>query len=333
MVWHTLASPLDNDEVTGVIDWERRFDHMQQHHGQHLLSAAFERLFQLPTVSFHLGATVSTIDLQGVGVDRVQLVAAEDLANRIIWEARPVLARFVPAEELAALALRKPPVVDGPVRVVSVPDFDHSACGGTHPRTTGAVGLLHVRRWERRGDTVRVEFLCGGRAAADYRSRDALVWRLAAVLSVGIDELEDAVERVRYAEVRARKQVEQAGERLIGYEARELVAGAAMTPAGPVVCGLLADRTLDDARILARAITEAGAVALLGVRAAKAQLVLARPDTHPADCNALLQAALAPFGGRGGGQPAFAQGGVPDPGRLEAALDHTYALVCGVESF
>src|SRR5690606_19292872 len=123
----------------------------------------FEELFGLRTVSFHLGATAATIDLAITALEPSQATAAEELVNTVIWEDRPVHARFVTPEELARLPLRKPPQVEGPVRVVSVPDFDHSACGGTHPRSTGGVGVLHVRRWERRGDTVRLEFLCGGR--------------------------------------------------------------------------------------------------------------------------------------------------------------------------
>ncbi|HEY3229507.1 MAG TPA: alanyl-tRNA editing protein, partial [Roseiflexaceae bacterium] len=141
VVWHMLEHSLEGDAVEGAIDWPRRFDHMQQHHGQHLLSAAFERLYGLHTISFHLGVASSTIDLAGAALTAEQATAAEELANQVIWEDRPVLARFVTAEELAALPLRKPPAVEGAIRVVSVPDFDHSACGGTHPRATGGVGL------------------------------------------------------------------------------------------------------------------------------------------------------------------------------------------------
>ncbi|MEP7190424.1 MAG: alanyl-tRNA editing protein, partial [Roseiflexaceae bacterium] len=144
VIWHTLDQELAADLVQGAIDWERRFDHMQQHHGQHLLSAAFERLAGLRTVSFHLGAASSTIDLAANDLTPAQASAAEDLTNQVIWEDRPVLARFVTADELAQLSLRKPPSVAGPVRIVSVPDFDHSACGGTHPRATGGVGMLHL---------------------------------------------------------------------------------------------------------------------------------------------------------------------------------------------
>src|SRR3954468_15426053 len=111
VIWHMLDQALETDVVQGAIDWARRFDHMQQHHGQHLLSAAFERLYGLRTVSFHLGTATSTIDLAASELTPAQAIAAEELTNQVIWEDRPILARFVTAEELAQLPLRKPPTV------------------------------------------------------------------------------------------------------------------------------------------------------------------------------------------------------------------------------
>jgi alanyl-tRNA synthetase len=321
LVWHALAAPLEEEIVQGAIDWARRFDHMQQHHGQHLLSAAFEHLYGARTLSFHLGASAATIDLGAPALTAEQAAAAEDLTNQVIWEDRPILARFVAAEELAGLPLRKPPVVEGPIRVVSVPDFDHSACGGTHPRATGGVGLLHIRRWERRADTTRVEFVCGGRALRDLRWKNAAIGRLAAALSVGPEEVEAATARVREAEERARKGLEQASERLLAYEARDLAAGAEPIGGLRVVRRAYADRPLDEARALARAIAAEGCVALVGLRAEKTQLIFARAEGLEVDCGKLLRATLERFGGRGGGQPALAQGGLPDAARLDEALD------------
>ncbi len=321
MIWHTLAGPPPDELVQCQVDWARRFDHMQQHHGQHLLSAAFERLYELPTVSFHLGTAASTIDLAATALSAEQAAAAEDLANQVIWEDRPVLARFVSAAELAELPLRKPPVVDGPVRVVSVSDFDHSACGGTHPRSTGGVGLLHIRRWERRGDVLRVEFVCGGRALRDLRWKNAALGRLAANLSVGADEVEAAVARVRAAEERARTRLEEAGAQLLRYEAQELIARADLVGIVRVVRRAYDGRALDEVRALATAIADGGCVALLGLRAEKTQLIFARAEGLQVDCGRLLRETLARFGGRGGGQPALAQGGLPDPARLEEALE------------
>ncbi|HEU5100193.1 MAG TPA: alanyl-tRNA editing protein [Roseiflexaceae bacterium] len=320
VIWHMLDRPLEPDVVQGAIDWRRRFDHMQQHHGQHLLSAAFEQLDGLRTVSFHLGAAASTIDLDGTALTPEQAIAAENLANQVIWEDRPVLARFVTAEELAHLPLRKPPKLAGPVRVVSVPDFDHSACGGTHPRATGGVGLLHLRRWERRGDVLRVEFVCGGRALRDLRWKNAALGRLAAEFSVGADEVEAAVQRAREAEERARKRLEEAGAQLIAYEAQDLIARAELVGIMRVVRQTYEGRGLEEVRGLAKAIAAGGCVALLGLRAEKTQLIFARAEGLQLDCGRLLRETLATFGGRGGGQPGLAQGGLPDPAQLEQAL-------------
>jgi len=321
VVWHMLAQPLAGEVVQGQIDWSRRFDHMQQHHGQHLLSAAFERLYELRTVSFHLGVASATIDLAASALTAEQIIAAEDLTNQVIWEDRPVLARFVSAEELAQLPLRKAPQVSGPVRVVSVPEFDHSACGGTHPRSTGGVGLAHIRRWERRAGVVRVEFVCGDRAVRELRWKNAALARIAGALSVGAEEVEAAVTRLRDAEERARKRLQNLGDQLIDYEAQDLIAHAELVGSLRVVRRTYADRGLEEVRALARAISAGGCIALLGLRAEKTQLIFARAEGLALDCGKLLRETLAPFGGRGGGQPALAQGGLPDAASLEEALD------------
>jgi len=318
-VWHILNHPIEAGQVEGRIDWVRRFDHMQQHHGQHLLSAAFEELFHLRTVAFHLGVDYATIDLDGEADDS-QLAAAEERTNQVIWEDRPIEARFVTPEELATIPLRKPPTVEGAVRVVSVPGFDHSACGGTHPRSTGAVGLLHVRRREKRGAETRVEFVCGGRALRDLRRKGAMLARIATSFTVGLDEVEDAIRRTRDQEEASRKRLATVMEDLLGYQARELVAAVA-TGGVPLVRQVRDDLSLDEARTLARAITAGGAVAVIGLAGDKAQVLVARPEGHALDCGRLVREALAPLGGRGGGPPAMAQGGVPDAGRLGEVVD------------
>jgi alanyl-tRNA synthetase len=326
-VWHTLDGRLDGeDEVFGQVDWPRRFDHMQQHHGQHLLSAAFEELFQLPTLAFHLGAEYATIDLPG-DVNEATIRAAEDRANEVIWEDQPIHARFVSPGELATIPLRKPPTVQGPVRVVSVSDFDHSACGGTHPRTTGAVGLLHIRRRDRRGGETRVEFVCGGRALRDLRTRGALLGRLATGMSVGFDELEEAITRLRDQEASHRKRLGAAMERLLALDARDLVASAPRVAGTPLVRQVRDGLELGEARLLAGAIAAEGGIALLGLRGEKAQVIIARPDGHALDCGKALREALAAVGGRGGGQPQMAQGGVLSADQLEPVLAALQAML------
>lgn len=323
-VWHTLAGPLADGPVAGVVDWTRRFDHMQQHHGQHLLSAAFEDLFGLPTLAFHLGVEYSSIDLPGE-VSEEQCQAAERRANEVVWEDRPILARFVTGEELALIRLRKPAAVDGPVRVVSVEDFDHSACGGTHPRSTGAVGVLFIRKRERRGPESRVEFLCGGRALADLRLKSGVVARLGAELTVPVGELEEAVARVRGEERESRKRLEVITDRWLALEAAALAAGAEeVTGAGGAGFRLVSqvrdDLGLAEGRALVQRLVALGVVAVLGIRGSKPQVILGRPEGVPVDCATVLREVLAGFGGRGGGQQGMAQGGVASTEELEGAL-------------
>ena len=327
-VWHILEHSLENDAVEGEIDWERRFDHMQQHHGQHLLSAAFVQACGLATVSFHLGSESSTIDLDTLALVPEQVTAAENLANLVVWEDRPIDARFVGAEELAHLPLRKAPTVSGPVRIVSVPDFDYSPCGGTHPHSTGGVGLIAVRQWSRQKNGVRVEFVCGQRALEDYRRVNGLGRRLAASLSVGLDQLETTIERMRQAEADARRSLEEAQSVLLDHEAQHMLASAAVLGAARVVRASFADRNAADLRGLAQRIArQPGGVALLGLHGPKAQLVFARAEGVLLDVGALLRAAVPHVGGKGGGQAALAQGGGPNTVGLEAALDVAYVLI------
>lgn len=327
MVWHWLDGVLDDDLVQGQIDWPRRFDHMQQHHGQHLLSAAFEELFHRRTTAFHLGTEYATIDLEGEAGE-AECLAAESRTNEIIWEDRPVEARFVTADELARLPLRKPPAVEGPVRVVSVPDFDHSACGGTHPRSTGTVGLLHIRRRERRGGDTRVEFVCGGRVLRDLRTRGALLQRLGTMFTAGLDDLEPAVHKLREQEESARKRLAHLTGQLLFHQAGRVAAEASATRG---VAGIMRDDlTLDEARQLARLVAEAGVTAVIGVRGDKAQVVMARPASDSSvDCGRIIKEVLSRVGGRGGGQAAAAQGGVSEPDRLAEAVELAVELARG----
>ncbi len=323
-VWHMLAAPLDAEDVRGQIDWARRFDYMQQHHGQHLLSAACEQEFEARTVAVHLGEETCTVDLAYPGFTAEQIAAIEDATNRMIWANVPIHARFVTPDELHALSLRKPPQAYERIRVVSAGDFDHSACGGTHPRQTGEVGSVVIRRWERYKNGVRVEFVCGGRVLQDYRWKNRLLLGLAAELSVGLPELAAAVERLRATENTQRKAFERAQDRLLDYDAQALVGTAETVDGVPVVVQAYDDRSLDNVRALARRIVDAGGVALLGLRSDKAQLVFNRPAHVQADMGALLKAAAAIVGGRGGGKPDAAQGGGPDGARLDEALQMAY---------
>lgn len=318
-VWHILAAPLDAETVRGEIDWVRRWDMMQQHLGQHLLSAACEELFEARTLSVHLGDETCTLDLDRADLSAEQLAEIETRANEMIWANVEVLARFVTPEQLAVLPLRKPPKAYDRIRVVSAGDFDHSPCGGTHPRRTGEIGSIVLRRTERYKSGLRVEFVCGDRALRDYRQKNRLLLSITADLGVGLAELPAAIGRLRAAEERQRKALDQAQERLAGYEAAELLAATESVGGTPIVVRAFDDRSLDALRTLGREIAGRGGVALLGLRADKAQLVFTRGAGN-ADMGALLRVAAPIVGGRGGGRPEAAQGGGPLIDRLDEAL-------------
>jgi len=227
---HRLAGPLSAGPVECAIDWKRRFDHMQQHTGQHLLSAVFDELFHLRTVSFHLGDESSSIDLEGGAVDARIAAAAEGRANEIVWENRPVAVVYERAED--AQALRKPSGREGTLRIVSIERFDRSACGGTHLRSTGEIGAVLVRKLEKVRQTVRVEFLCGGRATRRARADYDALNRVAQLFSASFDEAPVMVaaqlDAARAAD-KARRKLELD---LAAYQGRELYRNTAPSPDG-----------------------------------------------------------------------------------------------------
>jgi alanyl-tRNA synthetase len=297
-------------EVVGRIDWDRRFDHMQQHTGQHLLSAALERLHGARTESFHLGAEASTIDLAGdQPADRI--AAAEALANRVVWEDRGVGIRFVTDEEAARLPLRKPPVKQGRLRLIEVEDFDLSACGGTHVSRTGEVGSVAVRGWERYKGGTRVEFVCGGRALRDLRVfRDAVTGATRA-LSVFPHELADGIVRLQTANKEAQREIRRLREQLAGYEGAALQARAERV--GSVGLVLTSADTADAVALkaLAAAASAAEGIAAVIVSSSRPALVAAAAhESVPSlDCGLLVRAMCERFSGKGGGKPGLAQGG------------------------
>ena len=328
-VIHLLAAPLEAEQVEGRIDWERRFDLMQHHTGQHLLSAAFVRCCSANTVSFHLTTDCATVDLDRV-LSTDDLAQAEALSNQIIWSDQPVTARFVPGKEVGRLPLRKPVTRSGPVRIVQVSDFDCSACGGTHVRATGEIGQIKIIRSERRGAETRVEFMCGRRALADYRTKNALLLDMARDLSVGYWELPEAIGRLDGELSQARRDLRRAHDALFDAEADALWYAAGRLGDLRVVQAYLAGRTPDELKLLAqRLIARPQTAVLLGAGQAgdKGHLVFARSAGLDFHAGALLGQACQLIGGRGGGRPDFAQGGGPDASQVPAALDAAFSAL------
>lgn len=319
---HVMAGEIADDDVQGEIDWIRRFDHMQQHSGQHILSQAFEHVLNAPTVSFHLGADVCSIDVQLASLSAAEAASVEDVANNVIFTNTAVRIHEVTRDELGRFPLRKQPVVSGMIRIIEMEGFDFSPCGGTHVRAAGEIGLIKIRRWEKRGDSQRIDFFCGKRALLDYRWKNDTVNALANGLSVKDQDTRDAVERSLAQARDGFKLLEETRQRLLELESRVLIAETPLQDGVRLIVRAFADRSSEDVRRLAMTLTTTPAtIALLGLGAAdRASLVFARSADLTQDMNALLKSVAAMIGGRGGGAPGLAQGGGPGLAQLDGAL-------------
>jgi len=319
--------------VRGLIDWALRFDHMQQHTGQHVLSAAFEHTGGYRTVSFHLGAIVSTIDLDSDRLGRRQVEAAEDLANQIVFEDREVRISFRRAEEANQMDLRKPTRREGEVRLIEIEDFDLSACGGTHVRRTGAIGLIAVRKVERQAQKgaagqMRVEFLCGRRVVLAARRDFQALNEASRLLSSSPDQVPTLIagqlEDLR-ALARARDRLT---ERVAEYRARELCQAAPPRDGWTIVRCVFASEEQAEAKKIAHAVaSEPAAIALIGVKGDPTSLYFAQSPHGKLDMGVLLKQSMAKFGGKGGGVHDFAQGGGTAESRIEELLTFAEAEV------
>ena len=317
---HVLASPLDSGQVVaGEIDAARRRDHIQQHTGQHVLSAAFVHACNAPTVSFHLGADTSTIDISAT-LDAVTVARGEDEANRIIWEDRAVTVRYASAEEAAALPLRKESKRTGTLRLVDIEHWDLSACGGTHVSRTGSIGAILVTGWERYKGGTRVAFACGDRAVRHARAVRDAVTGATRLLSITPAELVDAVTRLQADAKDARLQARALGESLAAFEAERFVRDAAA--AGRTTVAEVVDRDANGLKSLALAIAALGSSAVLVSKSQPCLVVAARGASSTAtfDASAVIKALIARFGGKGGGRPEMAQAGGIDGDPAEVVV-------------
>jgi len=305
-VFDTRLTP--GQRVHGEIDWPRRFDHMQQHTGQHVLSAAILSVCRARTVSFHLGAAVSTIDLERE-LSPAEIAAAETEANRVVWEDRPVTIRFVSAEEAAALPLRKEPVRGGTLRLIDVEGFDLSACGGTHVARSGAIGIIAVASWERFKGGQRLEFLCGGRALGRWRSLRDTVASSVRLLSVLPEEIPATVERMQ-GDARDQKRASAALQvELARFRAGEL-AGTAESINGRATVLRAIDADANGLKALATAIAAlSGYVVVLVSTTRPALVVAARSSDAAVSAQQIIATLTGKFGGRGGGKAELAQAG------------------------
>ena len=318
---HVLASPLEAGEVTGRIDWARRHDHMQQHSGQHLLSAALVELCGAPTLGFHLGAESSTIDAGTSGLDAGQIAALEGRVNQLVFENRPVTVSF---EDAAAVAgLRKPSDREGQLRVISICDYDRSACGGTHVRATGEIGPVLIRKLDKIRGNVRIEFLCGMRAVRRARADYDALAQISRALAAQLDEtprlVTAGIERLSQTE----KALKNLATELAHIRGRDLWAATQ-----PDTDGLrrhfrrLASGSLDEElRATAQGFTAGDRAAFVVVIDSPPSLMVAVSKDAGLHAGNIVKEAVAAHGGRGGGSPTVAQGSVADAAALEKVVE------------
>jgi alanyl-tRNA synthetase len=323
---HIVESPVAGDRLAGAIDWPRRFDHMQQHTGQHLLSAVIAERFGHATVGVHFGRESAALDLDAPGLGHAEVVEVEARANSAVTENRPVEVSF--EEAAAAAGLRRASDREGTLRIVTIQGLDRSACGGTHLRATGEIGPIAIRKVERVKQHVRLEFLCGLRAVRRARTDADLLSAIATSHSASAEELPSLLETQR-AELKAgaaaRRELEEA---VAGYRARELHAATPPNARGQRVA-IMRETAGPVERLRALALAYAGLAGgvLLAVVAEPPAVLLATAADTGLDAGRILKPALEANGGRGGGNPRMAQGSVRDASALEGVVEAVLKVV------
>jgi len=333
-VLHLLAQstglPTIGERVSYTIDWPRRYDHMQQHSGQHLLSQLFFRLFGLETVSVHFGDKESTLDLDVESLDATQWEEAERIANELAYQALPIRAYIVDEADLSSVPLRRPPKVSGKIRIVEIENYDFSACGGTHTRTTAEIAPIKLIKQERRRGQTRLTFLCGKRALRDYIEKHRQLTSIAGYFSTEIGQSSAMVERLGAQHKELQTAVETLTKQLLHYEAQHLFEHAVVKADLQIVTLVEEKRDLQSMKILTTLLTERPNVVCLIACASgdKATLLFGRSSNlQMLHMGNLLKQTLQAFGGNGGGRPEFAQGGGGAWSKAQEMLDFAQKLL------
>jgi alanyl-tRNA synthetase len=329
---HYLDIPFSETHqiINGQIDWKRRFDHMQQHAGQHILSAAFEELFGYSTVGFHLGQEILTIDLDIEDLTDQEAAEAEKRANQIILENRPIETRWISREELAQYPLRKQPTVTKNIRLVIIPEFDYNGCGGTHPASTGQVGPIKILDWERQRKRVRIQFVCGNRVLMQLNNKQQIMLELTKLLNAPEQGMISALTRLLEQQKSSDKRLEELAKTMITYEAKELINERVTLGGKMIISKVLENRSIKELQNLARTITnDVGDVIIILVSEndTQLQIVAARGVTAKGSMKELMVKLLPSINGKGGGNESFAQGGGERTVDSTQLLDHCLRLL------
>jgi alanyl-tRNA synthetase len=319
---HVLEKEVPADVVRGKIDWTTRFDHMQQHAGQHILSQCFVQLYDAATRSFHLGERISTLEVDMRNITEDEAEQAEKLANDIVFRNKEIKTRFYQEEEISDVRLRRPAKKEGDIRVVEVSDFDSTACGGTHPHRTGEIGTIKILKWDRIRDNIRLEFICGTRALQDYARKHRDLKVLSNSLTIDDREVLATFEKI-VSDLKTQKKINhKMQENLIQYEAVEITKKAE----GKIIKQVFSDRSQEEIRLLTLATIRKGEfVALFGLRSKeRAHVFLACSDSLDLDMRELLPVVSPLIEGKGGGRPSLVEISGEKKENLEQALEEAY---------
>lgn len=316
---HLLEREVTSKKAVGKIDWKRRFDHMQQHAGQHILSQCFYEMLEGKTVSFHLGEEASTVDINVEKITERDLFKVEEMANEIVFENREIKTYFLSEEEISEVPLRKPPKKSGLIRIVEVAGFDYSACGGTHPRYTGEIGMIKIIGQERIRQNLRFTFVCGQRALRDYTRKDKILTETAVMLSSHEEDVPESVKKL-FSDLKGQKKKNRKiSERLSEFEAEKI----AQEAGGPVIKKIFKKRNRDQIRYLAlHLIKKPGFYVIFGlIQKNMAHLVLARSEDVDFDMRNLIPEISSVMKVKGGGRPSLVELVGQEPDKLESAVN------------
>jgi len=317
-ILHILESEIGPDRVKGIVDWPRRFDHMQQHSGQHILSQSFVEVLAGETLSFHLGEGASTLEIGIAAVTEGEAAQVEKRANEIIFENRDIKTYFVDEDKIGSVPLRKPPKKRGSIRVVEIESFDFSACGGTHCRRTGEIGLVKITRWDKIRNNIRFEFLCGGRALRDYSMKAAVLRSLCRQLTASEEGLPAVVEKLMQENKSAKRDMRKLQETLARYESLEMIG---KNP-GKTISAVLAEKTAEEMKLLALNVIRAKdcAVAFALREPGQERLICGRSDSLNINLRDLVPIVFSLARGKGGGSPSLIEMVLEKGSDLESIL-------------
>lgn len=322
---HLLAENISSAKVTGKIEWQTRFDHMQQHSGQHILSQSFHELLGAETLSFHLGEAISSVEMDLRKISEEEVENVERRANEIVFQDREIKCYFIPEEKIESVPLRRPPKKKGLIRVVEVSDFDFSACGGTHVRRAGEIGLIKILKLERIRNNIRFEFICGQRTLEDYLWKNRILRELSTRFTINEGEILNTVEKLSSDLKSQKRKGKKMQEKIAQYEAQEII----QETKEKIIKELFVDKTPEEVRFLVLNIIRKGDfVVLFGLKGEeRGHLILACSENINIDMREIVPIVSPLIKGKGGGRPSLVEIAGEEIENLEQALERAFEFI------